>query len=119
MHEAAILMDFLPGKSLSELLAAGGRFTGRHYAEREIKSIAKQLFSALMYLAGQGFMHRDVNPANIVLAQEHATLVDFQTAVNLSHASGVTGTAPIKPLTCGKPPATTPKQMSMRWGKYF
>ena len=64
-------------------------------------------------------MHQDVNPANIVLAQEHATLVDFQTAVNLSHASGVTGTAPIKPLTCGKPPATTPKQMSVRWEKYF
>ena len=48
-QEAAILMDFLPGKSLSELLAAGRRFIGRHYAEREIKSIAKQLFSALMY----------------------------------------------------------------------
>lgn len=59
-----------------------------------MKSIARQLLSALRYLAAQSFVHRDINPANIVFAQDHAALIDFQTAVCFSSASGVTGTAP-------------------------
>ncbi len=58
--------------------------------------MAKQLLSALLYLDSLGIVHRDINPANIILSGSHATLIDFQTAcaVTPSRPSGSTGTPP-------------------------
>lgn len=61
-------------------------------------SVAKQLLSALLYLDSEGIVHRDINPANIILSGIHATLIDFQTACAVTpfRPSGVTGTAPFQ-----------------------
>jgi serine/threonine protein kinase len=89
-QEAAISMTLLPGQPLSSLLREGHKFT-----ESEVKSVARQMLSALSYMKEQGLAHRDINPANIMLSEGHATLIDFQTAVSLSPApSGPAGTAP-------------------------
>ena len=60
--------------------------------------MAKQLLSALLYLDSLGIVHRDINPANIILSGSHATLIDFQTAcvVTPSRPSGPTGTFPFQ-----------------------
>ena len=94
-QEASLLMDFLPGQSLSQLLREGHRFTGRAHIEAEVKCVARQLLSALLYLDSQGVAHRDINPANIILAGAQATLIDFQTACSLTPSGlcGVFGTA--------------------------
>lgn len=51
-----------------------------------------------MYLDSLGIVHRDINPANIILSGAHATLIDFQTAcvVTPSRPSGPTGTFPFQ-----------------------
>ena len=93
-QEAAISMTLLPGQTLSNLLREGKQFTGENYVEREVKSVARQMLSALSYLKEQGLVHRDINPSNILLSEGHATLIDFQTAVSQSSApSGPAGTA--------------------------
>lgn len=93
---ASLLMDFLPGKSLGQLLNEGHEFTGRTYVEMEVKTLAGQLLSVLVYLTSEGLVHRDINPSNIILTGSHATLIDFQTvcAVSPSSPQGVTGTRP-------------------------
>jgi len=93
---ASLRMDFLPGKSLGQLISEGRKFTGKTYEEMEVKCLARQLLSALVYLASEGLVHRDINPSNILLTDSHATLIDFQTvcAVSPSSPQGVTGTRP-------------------------
>lgn len=58
--------------------------------------MAKQLFSALLYLDSQGLVHRDINPANIIWSGSHATFIDFQTTcpVTASKPVGEAGTFP-------------------------
>jgi serine/threonine protein kinase len=96
MQKASILLEFLPGKSLSQLLREEYVFTGMKYLEEEVKLLARQMLSVLLYLDSQGLAHRDVNPSNIILTESHATLIDFQTVCLLSVSSpqGVTGTPP-------------------------
>jgi serine/threonine protein kinase len=96
LQRASLLMDFLPGKSLSQLLRENHVFTGTKYSEAEVKLLARQVLSALSYLDSQGLVHRDINPSNIILTEAHATLVDFQTVCALSPSSpqGSAGTPP-------------------------
>jgi serine/threonine protein kinase len=96
LQRASLLMDFLPGKSLSQLLVENYVFTGKKYSEAEVKLLARQVLSALSYLDSQGLVHRDINPSNIILTEAHATLIDFQTVCALSPSSpqGPAGTPP-------------------------
>jgi len=89
-------MNFLPGQSLYQLLSEGHEFSGEFYIEAEVKGVAQQLFSTLFYLKVKDCAHRDLNPANIMLAGSQATLIDFQTACFLTPPGihGVTGTSP-------------------------
>ena len=93
---AWIVMELVPGQSLTELLTEGHMFTGEVYLEPEVRSIARQLFSALHYLDSLGLVHRDINPANILIVKGVVKVVDFQTAVCYRNAliRGVVGTAP-------------------------
>ena len=95
-QKASLVMEFLPGQSLSQLLREGRIFDGRTYIEIEVKAFALQLLSALLYLDSKGFVHGDINPANIILSKIHATIIDFQTvcAFSLAGPHGVTGTPP-------------------------
>jgi len=97
-QEASLLMDLLPGQPLSQLLREKHQFTGETYVEVEVKGVAQQLFSALLYLHSQDLAHRDLNPANIMLVDSQATLIDFQTACSLTPPGpqGATGTSPFQ-----------------------
>lgn len=95
-QQTSLLMEYLPGKSLGQLLQEGRVFTGRVYTEREVKRVAGQLLAALCYLDSQGIAHRDINPSNILFTDTHATLIDFQSASFLTPSGlrGTIGTAP-------------------------
>ncbi len=66
-------MEFLADPSLSALIAKAGAFDGKGIAE-----IGVQVASALAYMHGKGFLHRDVKPDNLILCRNGAVkLIDF------------------------------------------
>lgn len=70
---AYLVMDFVYGKRLDEIIAQEGGL-----AEDEVLGWARQLMEALTYCHGQGVIHRDVKPGNVVITpQGRPMLVDF------------------------------------------
>jgi cell division septation protein DedD len=83
VHEAGeaegqlyIAMEYLPGRTLQELLEAEGALP----LERALP-ILEQVAEALDYAHGQGVIHRDVKPGNLIVEETErgvqATLTDF------------------------------------------
>ena len=71
-----LVMEFIPGQSLDEILAA----EGAPLLEAVVKGFALQLCDALEYLHAQNppIIHRDIKPANIRLTPSgRIKLVDF------------------------------------------
>lgn len=69
------VMDFIPGKSLQQMLDAGHKFT-----EKETLKYAKQLCEALSYLHAQNppIVHGDIKPDNVMITPEgNVCLIDF------------------------------------------
>jgi tetratricopeptide (TPR) repeat protein len=81
------VMDLVDGRSLEDVLAAG-----RLPCERAAE-IARQIAEALAAAHAQGVIHRDVKPANVLLAddRDHVMLVDFGIAMS-ELAPTLTGT---------------------------
>jgi serine/threonine protein kinase len=70
---AYLVMEYLPGRSLSQLVAADGPLP----AARAIRILA-QVLDGLAYLHRHNFVHRDVKPANILIDDnDRAVLVDL------------------------------------------
>jgi serine/threonine protein kinase len=69
-----ILIFELCGGTLQELIRSTGGLT-----DEEVRSLARQLMSALSFMHEQGFAHRDVKPSNVLLdwRQRTAKLADF------------------------------------------
>ncbi len=67
-----IVMEYLRGQSLEEMVAQKGRMS-----ESEALGYIKQVASALSYIHAQNFYHRDVKPANIMITDGQAKLIDF------------------------------------------
>ncbi len=71
-----IAMELLSGKSLAETIRSGARIP-----LAECLQIMHQLADALARIHGQGILHRDVKPANVMLTngsdQRAAKLLDF------------------------------------------
>lgn len=92
------VMDHLPGRTLRERFATD--LSG--FGLAELHEIVQQLTAGLTSLHRQGFVHRDVKPANIMLSPttpEQLTLVDF------GIAGPVDGTEwPDKPNLAYQPP---------------
>ena len=70
-------MEFVPGRTLDELLRSGRRFTWR-----ETVAIANEILSALKSAHDQGVVHRDLKPANLMFPPAagggfHVKLTDF------------------------------------------
>ncbi|EPY51978.1 STE/STE20/YSK protein kinase Ppk11 [Schizosaccharomyces cryophilus OY26] len=68
-----ISMEYCDGGSCTELLKTVGKFP-----EQVIAEILKHILEALVYLHGQGKMHRDIKAANILTTQDGGVkLADF------------------------------------------
>lgn len=81
-----IAMELLSGKSLAEAIRKGVRFPLAEWLQ-----IMRQLSDALSRIHGQGILHRDVKPANIMLTNDRSgpgtvKLLDF----GLAHAPSLT-----------------------------
>ncbi len=83
---AYIAMELVAGRSLDEVLKAQGRMP----FER-VLALAIQLADALAYAHGQGIIHRDVKPSNIIVSDDGRTakLLDFGVA-RIGEASSAT-----------------------------
>lgn len=72
-----IVMELVRGRSLGDLLRAGGPLTPKRAAH-----IAAEVLSALRAAHGEGVLHRDVKPANVLLGDDGSVvLTDFGIAM--------------------------------------
>ena len=78
-----LVMDFVEGVSLRELLETEGKM-----AAAEALEIFRQVLSAMEAAHAAGILHRDLKPDNVLLSQEHGSVVvritDFGIAKVLS-----------------------------------
>ncbi|MBT8403086.1 MAG: protein kinase [Gemmatimonadetes bacterium] len=96
-------MPRVRGESLDARLAREGRLP-----VEEATRIAGQVASALHYAHGEGVIHRDIKPGNILLTDGHAYVVDFGIARALEQAGAerLTRTG----LAVGTPTYMSPEQ---------
>lgn len=89
------VMPYVDGESLR------ARFTREStLSVEDVVSIARQIADALDYAHGEGVIHRDVKPENILLSRHgHAMLADFGIARGALLASGAPSTSPGLTLT--------------------
>ena len=68
-----LVMDYIDGQTLDDLLGEKGKFT-----EEETVRLLKPVADALDYAHGQGVVHRDVKPGNVMIAKDGTPYVlDF------------------------------------------
>jgi serine/threonine protein kinase len=96
----ALVQDYIPGKSLQQLLDEG-----KHFTQEQVRSLATQVLEILIYLHGLNplVLHRDIKPSNLIWGEdEQVYLVDFGAVQDPTAVEGstftVVGTAGYAPL---------------------
>jgi eukaryotic-like serine/threonine-protein kinase len=82
-----VVLEALPGATLSVILDKHGRLHAR-----DLGHLGVHLTSAMYYLHGNGYLHLDVKPGNIVAHRGRATLIDMSLARPPGSSSGGRGT---------------------------
>lgn len=97
------VMPFVEGETL-----AGRLRREQHLPIPDALAIARQMAGALAYAHGQGVLHRDVKPQNILLSSGQPLLADFGVSQAVGEAAGdrLTSTG----LTLGTPQYMSPEQ---------
>ncbi len=97
---AYIAMEYLPARTLTELLEEHGPLVPEHVAE-----LGTQLASALAAAHAEGVVHRDISPNNVLVTTDGAAkITDF----GVAHARGE-GTATGRGLVVGTPAYLAPE----------
>ncbi len=96
-----IAMQFLEGRTLSQILEAEGPLP-----VSRVRVIIEQMASALDYAHARGFVHRDIKPSNVIVAEDgQATLTDFG-LVKAGEGTQLSTTG----MAFGTPEYTSPEQ---------
>ena len=82
-----IVMEFVEGETLSQVLAREGRFTPSRAIE-----IATQICDVLEEAHRLGIIHRDLKPSNILLGKRGVCVLDFGVAKVLASSAESTST---------------------------
>ncbi len=99
-----IVMDFVEGATLAQVIEEHGRGLPPPRAARLVREIA----AALHHAHGEGVVHRDVKPLNIIVDADGAPkLTDFGVARDLSNANRLTATGEM----VGTPAYVAPEQL--------
>jgi serine/threonine protein kinase len=99
------VMPYVDGESLRQRLTREGPL-----AVAEALRLVREVGEALHYAHGQGLIHRDVKPENVLLSQGHALVADF----GIARAAGVAaaGQQLTQPgLSMGTPAYMSPEQI--------
>jgi predicted Ser/Thr protein kinase len=102
-----IIMEFVEGHTLSEILEREGRFT----PERAVR-IATDICDVLAEAHNLGIVHRDLKPSNIMLNERGVCVLDFgvakvlATSADATHTHATTGSGVI----VGTPRYMSPEQ---------
>ncbi|WIX89952.1 serine/threonine-protein kinase [Amycolatopsis sp. DG1A-15b] len=97
---AYITMEYLPARTLTELLEEHGPLVPEYVAE-----LGAQLASALAAAHAEGVVHRDISPNNVLITTDGAAkITDF----GVAHARGE-GTATGRGLVVGTPAYLAPE----------
>ena len=68
-----LVMDYVDGQTLDDYLADKGRLS-----EDEVIKVLRPIAAALDYAHGEGVVHRDVKPANVMIRKDgHPFILDF------------------------------------------
>ncbi|XVF06103.1 hypothetical protein REPUB_Repub06bG0019200 [Reevesia pubescens] len=87
-----ILLEFVPGGSISSLLGKFGSFP-----EAVIRTYTKQILLGLEYLHNNGIMHRDIKGANILVDNKGSIrLADFGASKQVVELATVSGAKSMK-----------------------
>jgi hypothetical protein len=79
-----VVMEYVEGRSLGQALSETGAFPAR-----DALALARQVAEALRYLHGQGYLHRDIKPDNVLLdAAGRAKLCDLGFSVPIPRHEG-------------------------------
>jgi serine/threonine-protein kinase len=79
-------MPFVEGESLQQRMSREGALP-----TADTYRLLAEIADALAYAHARGIVHRDVKPSNIMIAGEHAVLVDFGVAQAVEEAIDITG----------------------------
>lgn len=102
------VMPYIDGESLGARI---GRM--RRLALREALEITREIADALSYAHGEGVVHRDVKPENILLTRQgHALLADFGIARGGLTAASVDDRVTRAGLALGTPSYMSPEQVA-------
>lgn len=68
----AVVLDYIPGLTLEQVVAERGRLQ-----QNEAVNLAQQICEAVQELHRLGILHRDLTPANIIVADDGAHIIDL------------------------------------------
>ena len=102
-------MPLVDGESLRARLARDGKLQ-----PAEALRIFREVTDALAYAHGQGVVHRDIKPDNILLSGGHAEVADFGVAKALTSANSTdpAATATSIGMVIGTPAYMSPEQVT-------